>query len=250
MSEATEASWLPAPPRPALPSDQVHVWCASLRLPPWRIEELGQWLSADELQRAERYRFQSDRDHFVASQGLLRCILSRYLEVKPHQLHFQHGPFGKPALVETLAGDTISFNLSHSTELALYVVARKRRVGIDVEAIRSLPDARLVAEQFFSPRENMALAAFPSDLREQAFFCCWTRKEAYLKARGEGLYLPLDQFEVSVAPGEPARLVKTLEGPEETERWSLRALWPAPGYAATVVVEGCGWDLKCWQWRE
>ena len=144
----------------------------------------------------------------------------------------------------------IRFNLSHSHGVALYAVTRGREVGIDLEYIRSDLEVEQIAERFFSRREIATLRALPIDLRTDAFFLCWTRKETYLKARGEGLSLPLDQFDVSLIPGEPAALLSTHRGSHEALRWSLQELTPAPGYVAALGVEGHGWDLACRQWPD
>jgi 4'-phosphopantetheinyl transferase len=123
-------------------------------------------------------------------------------------------------------------------------------VGIDLEYIRSDLQVEQLAERFFSRREIATLRTLPPEVQRQAFFLCWTRKEAYLKARGEGLSLPLDQFDVSLIPGEPAALLSTQRDPYEVSRWSLQELTPAPGYAAALAVEGHGWGLACWQWPD
>jgi len=240
--------WLHPPPRLVLTDDEVHVWRASLNLPAKHIQHLWRTLSPEEQERARRFRFQRDRDRFIVAHGVLRAIWSRYLNVEPGELRFRFNSHGKPFLTREFGGETLRFNMSHSHHLALYALARNREVGIDLEYIRAdLADER-IAEQFFSPREVTALRALPPEVRTEAFFHCWTRKEAYVKARGEGLALPLDQFDVSLVPGEPARLVSTPGDPSEAARWSLRALFPGPGYVAALAVEGHAWQLKCWQW--
>jgi 4'-phosphopantetheinyl transferase len=144
--------------------------------------------------------------------------------------------------------DTIQFNLSHSHGTALYAVSRGREVGVDLEFIRCDLEAEQIAERFFSHSENETLRALPLSLRTYAFFLCWTRKEAYIKARGEGLSLPLDQFDVSLIPGEPAALLSTRSYSDEALSWSLRNLSPASGYAAALATKARDWTLSCWQW--
>jgi 4'-phosphopantetheinyl transferase len=134
--------------------------------------------------------------------------------------------------------------------VALYAVTRGREIGIDLECIRFDLEVEKIAERFFSRREAATLRTLPPEVQRQAFFLCWTRKEAYFKARGEGLSLPLDQFDVSLIPGEPAALLSTQRDPYEVSRWSLQELTPAPGYAAALAVEGHGWGLACWQWPD
>jgi 4'-phosphopantetheinyl transferase len=242
--------WLPPPADLALSSDEIHVWRASLDLPVSRVQSLQQTLAADELSRAERFYFQKDREHFIVARGLLRAILSRYLDMEPGQLRFCYSPYGKPALATTPGQETRSFNVSHSHGLALYAITHSREIGIDLERIRTDLDCEQIAARFFSPRENAVMHALPAKLKPEAFFNCWTRKEAYIKARGGGLSLPLDQFDVPLAPGEPTMLLNTRGDPQEATRWSLRALTPGPGYVAALAVEGQGWRLTCWQWPE
>jgi 4'-phosphopantetheinyl transferase len=178
----------------------------------------------------------------------LRAILAKYLNRVPQSVSFTYGPRGKPALAENWSNDRITFNLSHSEGLALCAVTRAREVGIDIEYTGRRTEVERDAERFFSPSEVHTLRALPSDLRRHAFFLCWTRKEAYIKAKGEGLALPLAQFAVSLTPGEPAALLSTDWDPNEATRWSMQELTPAPDYAAAIAVEGHGWSLSCWEW--
>ena len=246
----TALEWLPPPADLTLSSDKVHVWRASLEVTASRVQTLQNTLATDELSRAERFYFEKDRKRFVVARGLLRAILSRYLSIEASQLRFCYSPYGKPALATTPGQDTLSFNVSHSHGLALYAVTRGREIGIDLERIHADLECEQIAARFFSPRENAVLRALPTKLKTEAFFNCWTRKEAYIKARGGGLSFPLDQFDVSLAPGEPTTLLNTRGDPQEATRWSLRALTPGPGYVAALAVEGHGWRFKCWQWPE
>lgn len=241
-------SWRPAPATPRLGTNEVHVWRARLDLTASQVQNLQNNLVAEELRRAERYYFLKDHENFVVTRGLLRAILGCYLNMEPGQLQFSYSPHGKPALSKEFGGDTLRFNLSHSHGLALYAITRGREIGVDVERIRTDFASEQIAELFFSPREVVALRALPTNVQVESFFNCWTRKEAYVKARGEGLRLPLDQFEVSLAPGEPAALLSTNRDPQGTSRWLLHELAPGPGYVAALAVEGHGWQLKCWQW--
>lgn len=246
-SQTSVLSWRPPPARLALERDDVHVWRAALDVELAYIRRLEGMLSEDERARADRFYFEKDRDRFVAAHGLLRSILGRYLELSPDHLQFVYGDYGKPALAGQSGVQGICFNMSHSEGLGLYVVTRGREVGIDVEHRRPNFATRDVAEKFFSPREVATLFGLPESLQSEAFFNCWTRKEAYIKARGMGLSLPLDQFDVSLVPGEPAALLHTSDDPMETSRWCLQELVPAPDYAAALAVAGSDWRLKCWQ---
>lgn len=244
----TQFHWcLPTLETLVLESDEVHVWRSYLDLAASQIQALYQTLSADERSRAERFYFQQDQHRFIAARGILRAILGRYLRVESNQLRFGYGLYGKPALTGECGGEDLRFNLSHSDGLALYAVTRGREVGVDLERIRADFVDEQVAKRFFSPEEVSALQALPAHLQKEAFFNCWTRKEAYIKARGEGLSFPLDKFEVSLSPGAPAALVSTLSDPQEATRWSLHHLFPGPGYVGALAVEGQSWQLKCWQ---
>ena len=232
----------------AASSDEVHVWRASLDPPESEVQRLAQTLSADELLRSKHFYFERDRKRFMVSRGILRTILGSYLGIEPSRLRFGYGSYGKPVLAEPASEGTLRFNVSHSQGLALYAIAPNREVGCDLERLRPISDAEQIAERFFSPRENAVLRTLPSHLRHEAFFTCWVRKEAYIKARGEGLAFPLDQFDVSLAPGEPAMLLHVRGYPQEVSRWVLRELTVGSDYVAALAAEGHDWQLKCWQW--
>ena len=236
--------WEASPAAFAVPENEVHVWRVDLDSPTARIEELRQTLSADESRRASRMHLEAHRGHYIVARGVLRALLSRYLDRPPEKLSFIYGEHGKPALDE----GSLCFNLSHSHDLALYALARDdRQVGIDVEYIRKKAARQRIAERFFAAQEVAALQATAAELQEAAFFECWTRKEAYLKARGDGISLPLDSFVVAL--GEEAALLRCEGDPGEVARWSLRGMDPGPGYAAALCAEGNDWRLRCYQWE-
>ena len=245
---SSSPSWDFPPKTLILASNAVHVWRASLHVSTSYLNTLEGTLTADERARAERFYFQKHRERFIAGRGLLRNILSRYLDKAPDQLRFCYNSYGKPSLTKETGAEELSFNLSHSHEMALYAVTRRREIGIDIEYFRPDVEAEKLAERFFSPREAAVLRALPEHLRKEGFFNCWTRKEAYIKAEGEGMSIPLSAFDVSLTPGEPVALLRGQKHPQETSRWSLQALNPAPGYAAALAVKGHDWELKCWQW--
>jgi len=248
---ACECLWDPGPADVTLTADVVHVWCATLDQPATRLEQLWHTLTRDERLRADRFHFERDRRRFIAGRGLLRTILGRYLRCEPARIPLGYGPHGKPALSAMPAGGlTLQFNLSHSQNLVLYALTCGRRIGVDVEHIRPIPEAEHIARTLFSAREYAMLQSLPPDKRILGFFNCWTRKEAYIKAWGDGLAHPLDQFDVSLIPGEPARLLSTREDTRIAAHWSLRALTPASGYVAALAVEGSRWHLACWQWPD
>jgi 4'-phosphopantetheinyl transferase len=244
---ASEAAWQPPPPSLTLSYDRVDVWRVPLEMPERERDLLEAGLSVEERERASRFRHSVDRARFVAAHGALRAILGRCLGVGPGCLRFSYGRFGKPALGGPLGASSVEFNLSHSGDLALVAASFGRRLGIDLERIDASRSGQEIAERFFSTREIAALRALPRERQTDAFFACWTRKEAYLKARGDGLSFPLDRFSVSVSPEEPASLLDC--GDDETQRWVLQDLSPAAGWAAAVAIEGRGWRLRRWHWR-
>ena len=241
--------WPLPPPSLQLAPHDVHVWGAVLSLPEATIALLHTLLTADEQERAGRFYLARDRHHFIIARGVLRLLLSRYTGRHPHHLRFCYGPHGKPALIPQHGGTLWHFNLSHSGGVALYAVTRQRQVGVDVERIRpEFAAGNNIAERFFSPQEVAALRALPPTAQVAAFFACWSRKEAYIKARGLGLALPLESFDVSLTPGAPAALLATHDDPAEAGRWRLDTLEPAAGYAAALAVEGHDWQYSCWRW--
>lgn len=238
--------WGPPPATVVAPAAEVHVWRAFLDAPASHVRYLKTLLSEDEQQRSENYYFDDDRRRFIAARGMLRTIISRYIELTPRHIRFTYGPHGKPALVNVQNRPGLTFNVSHSDELALYAITCNSSVGIDVERIRDDLELVQLARQFFSPREYAILRSLPSTMKPAVFFNCWTRKEAFVKAIGEGLTYPLDTFDVSLTPWAPARLIHVRDNQEEARHWSLHAISPAPEYAAALVVEGNGWPLRYW----
>ncbi len=217
----------------------MHVWCASLQQPALQLAALRALLAADEIERAQRFQFEHLRRHFIAGRGQLRLILSRYGAGAPDKLAFNYGPYGKPALAGQPA---LHFNLAHSGNLALLAIARQE-LGVDVEIIRPLPDWEAIAGRYFSAVEIEQLAAVPGPQRDQAFFTCWTRKEAFLKATGDGLSRPLDSFSVTLRPDEPARFLHIVGEPAGA--WRLVALEPADGYTGALAVRQGDWQINC-----
>lgn len=231
----------------SLGRDEVHVWRAGLLRTDADVEQLRATLTRDEVERAESFYFEKDRRHCVVARGLLRCLLGRYLDSEPHSLRFRYGSYGKPELTEEFSGGRLRFNVSHSHELVIYAVSYERDVGVDIEHMRQDIECMEVAQRFFSPREIAALGDLPSCERKAAFFNCWTRKEAFIKAHGAGLSYPLNRFSVSVFTGEPLCSLEIMGDAQEASGWEIRELRPHPGYAAALAAEGNGWSVKCWQ---
>jgi 4'-phosphopantetheinyl transferase len=236
--------WQPPPADLRLATDAVHVWRASLDQPAERLDGFRATLADDELARAERLRFPEHRSRFVVAHGLLRAILARYLGAEPAEIRFRYGRWGKPFLLDER--DPLRFNMTHSEDMVLFAVTTGCEVGIDVERINPHRAIDRLARRYFSEAENAAFAAVSEAMRGEAFFTCWTRKEAYIKAIGRGLSLPLHLFDVSLAPEEPPAILGSREDPEAPSRWRVLAVNPGPGYAAAVVVELGPCEVELW----
>jgi 4'-phosphopantetheinyl transferase len=219
--------------------DEIHVWSATLDREPEVLRELEGVLSQEERVRAGRFHFVRDRSRFIVARGLLRELLGGYLHKAPAELQFSYGQYGKPSLSAGNSSSGICFNLSHSSGIVALAIARERNLGIDIEHIRPDFAGEDIARRHFSEREMSALLSLPPEARDTAFFHCWTRKEAYIKARGLGLQIPLDSFSVSLLPGGPAQFLSGVE-----PCWRLAAYHPADGYAAAVVYDGAPASFK------
>ena len=233
-----------------LGEDEAHVWQAALDQGAKVIANMAALLSQDEHQRAMRYYHHVDRDRFIVGRGILRKIISAYLALPPGQLRFTYNEYGKPAVSDDQNVCALNFNLSHSAGLILYAVTRGRTVGIDIEYIREDFATLEIAEHFFSKDEVAALKSLPTDQRTMGFFNCWSRKEAFIKAKGMGVSYPLDRFTVSLATGEPPALLKVDDDAREVARWKMYELNPGADYAAALIVAGPPITLKRRHWNE
>ena len=238
---------MPGPP--ALADGEVHVWRAAAPAGVFSFRAMFALLSDDERERAARYYFEGDRERFVVWRGLLRTLLGLYLGRPAAGLRFAYNEYGKPS-VEGGSGGDLRFNLAHSHDMALYAFARGREVGVDVELVWGEFAGEEIAERFFSPREVGALRALPWEQKARAFFECWTRREAYVKARGGGLSLPLDSFDVAFGPGQPAAPLAVRDGSASNLDYSVRGLTPAPDYAAALAASPAARrvSLFAWEW--
>jgi 4'-phosphopantetheinyl transferase len=230
----------------ALPADEVHLWRVDLEAVGAEEARWQQVLAPDESTRAARFHFSRDRQCFVTSRALLRMILAGYLATDPKSLRFARSKNGKPSLGPEHADSGITFNVSHSGGIALFAFARRRDVGVDVERVRHDFDLEAIACRFFSAHEQRQLAAFPAEEKIESFFRCWTRKEAYIKATGDGLSLPLSQFDVSLGPGEKDALLETRLDRLTAGRWLLGDVPAGPGYIAALCAQGRDWKLNDW----
>lgn len=229
--------------RISIQENEVHVWTVSLAAPAIEAERLPTLLSDDERMRTGRFRFVEHATRYTVARASLRRILSRYTDTAPELLRFKYTANGKPFF----ANGPIHFNLSHSCDVAVVAVSRGREVGVDVEQIRRDNDLLDIAAHYFAPEERAALRLLSTEERRFGFFRCWTRKEAYLKARGDGMSLDLHAFSVSLGPNEPAALIASAEGPAELKRWKLADLKLQDGYAAALAVEGHRCDLRLFE---
>jgi 4'-phosphopantetheinyl transferase len=221
----------------AFTDDDVEVVVARPDVGPDAVSASAALLSDGERQRARRFAFDRDRNRFIVTRALLRQLLAVRLGVGPESVELVSGARGKPALGGRFAASNLRFNVSHCEDVAVYAFSSGREVGVDVEAVRELPDADDVAARWFSPREYATYRALEPGERALGFFQCWTRKEAFIKALGDGLYHPLDRFDVSLAPGEPARILRVEDAPGERCGWGLEGFSPVPGFVAAVVAE-------------
>jgi 4'-phosphopantetheinyl transferase len=218
------------PPR----ENEVHVWRGSLSRRPGEVARLRDLLTPHEYARADRYRFERDRSRYIVGRAALRLLLARYLDAEPEELEIGYGEFDKPYL-----DGGPSFNLSHSGSVALYAFASTGELGIDVELDNADLSREHIAERFFSPAEVSMLRALPAEVQPRAFLSCWTRKEAFVKARGDGLGLALDSFDVTLAPNVPAALLRTAWCAEEAAEWTIEDLSDRrAGYIAAVALRG------------
>jgi len=217
---------------PQIAAGQIHFWAVRLNPAPTRVSDLAASLCASEAARSDRYQFERDRRRFRVRRGFLRSLLCRYLACPPEQLRFGSGPEGKPFLTQH---PDLYFNLSHSGELALIAISCEAELGVDIEQMRFVDDADTIVRRLFSSREAAEYFATPVSARPAVFFNCWTRKEAFVKALGNGLSFPLRQFEVSVKPGEPARVLAIKDDPGVAAGWTLIHFEPAPGFVGALA---------------
>jgi 4'-phosphopantetheinyl transferase len=243
-----EKQWRNPPNKLSLKQNEIHVWRADLNVSQHLLNTLEDTLEKKERDRANRFHFEQDRHHFIAARGILRVILGRYLNLGPKRLKFIYTPHGKPSILNETDYGYLKFNLSHSHGFALYAVTIGREVGIDIERVRANLSFEKIAKRFFSPLEFETLVSLPPSERIQGFFNCWTRKEAYIKAVGEGLSIPLDQFDVTLRPSDEAKIISIKGDAALASNWSLHSLTPAPGYVGALAVEGKNLRIKYWVW--
>jgi 4'-phosphopantetheinyl transferase len=225
--------WIPTKLCPPLEANELHVWRVCLLGLATKVSELRLFLSEEEQARGDRYIRSADGVKFMVGRAVLRLILAQYLGLKPGEIVITVGEFGKPYVSKSININDLTFNLSHSGEMCLLAVSCGREIGVDVERLRDDVAVEDLATRYFSKEETAELQALPNALRRLGFFLCWTRKEAYVKAKTLGLQIPLDQFSVSLTPGQPPEIRGT-----EASGWTIMSLEPGPGYVAAVVSGG------------
>lgn len=232
----SEDIWTPSAQPVPLGRGEVHLWRISLADHEGRLTKFAGALIEEERLRAERFRFDLDRNLYVLSRGALRLLLAAYTGQRADQLEFRYGSQGKPSI----DSEELQFNLSHSGGLCTAVFARDIRVGVDIEEKSRDASFLDLAERFFAPSERRALASMPEERIRDAFYAVWTRKEAYIKALGEGVTHGLDNFSVTVEPGEERPMVHSDRDPLAAETWSMISFEPKSGFAGAMAMEGHG----------
>jgi 4'-phosphopantetheinyl transferase len=222
-----------------LATEDLHIWQATLDVGGPEADRLQRILSEDERERAARFHFERDRIRYIAGRAQLRMLLADYLDASPRELVFQYGANNKPSL----AGPGPRFNLSHSGGLVLYAVCAEVELGVDVELCNPDFAGERIPEHFFAPDEVLALRSLPEHLQARGFLELWTRKEAFIKARGDGLSLALDSFSVTLGRDRP-RLVRTRWSQSEPNRWSFLDLSDKDGkFVAAVAAKTEEWRV-------
>ena len=233
-------------------SSDVHLWSAPLNVTDQAYEVLSQSLTSDEWERADKFVFDRDRRNFIVARGILRDVLAGYLDCQPADIRFQYEQYGKPGRRSRGTPLGLEFNLSHSSGYFALAVSFGRQVGVDIERVGPLPDLDQIASSSFSDYERNALSALTPEDKLPGFFRCWTRKEAYLKARGDGLSIPLEAFDMSLATDNPIGMLSNRLDPNEVSRWSFYTFTPEQGFIAALAIEGQGVkpDFRRWKARE
>ena len=215
------------------PGNEIHIYRSSLELTADKLIESESLLSPDELQKAYRYKFEKDRDHYIAGRAFLRRILGRYLNQSPDKISFSYSEKGKPYIIDS----PVKFNLAHSGGKAVFAFAENAEVGIDIEYMRELPDALQIAKRFFSDEEVNEFMKVSDDEIKPAFFNCWTRKEAFIKAVGDGLSFPLKDFTVTILPGVNPEIKWIKAKDDEVKEWSLVNIETDQNYVSSLAVK-------------
>lgn len=224
-------------------SREIHIWVIDLIQPDSNYLNFKKLLNEEEISKLDQYIFNSDKRRYIVSHGFLKEIIGKYLDINPHDISFKKSSLGKPCLEETLKPINFEFSLAHSGELAIYALTKRRKVGVDIEYIRRKIDYMKIALKFFTKREKDILDSLGKDQKKMAFFNCWTRKEAFIKAFNEKL-LDFQDFEVTIIPNNAPQIIDVQGYPMESKRWSMMSFSPAESYIGTLVGEGRNWKPR------
>lgn len=223
----------------------VNIWVIDLDTIDERIENYYGLLSKDERSKTKKFKFERDRNNFTVCRGVLRRLSALYLGTRPQDIKFGYSEFGKPHFIES----TLKFNVSHSGNVAVIGFLEGQEIGIDVELVKTNFDVLDIANNFFSEKEIKALNELPHEIQSLAFYRCWTRKEAFIKAEGSGLSFPLDSFAVSMDSDEIATLLETVWDRKEKEKWILHSFVPSSGYRAALAVRRKVNSIEIQKWH-
>jgi 4'-phosphopantetheinyl transferase len=242
-------NWRPQRQADQLHQGEVHLWSVLLDTASEKLSYFRSTLSADEKERVHRFLKIEDRERYTITRGALRFLLGAYLAIEPREVEFAYDALGKPSLAGVGAQAALNFSVSHSGAQALLGFARGRRIGVDLERVSAEVDVLELAERYFSSNEFETLRSLTAEMQHEAFYCGWTRKEAYLKARGEGIFFGLERVEVSLVPGERAIIKKVSDDPNVSENWILEHLLSAPNYIGAVAAEGHDLTFRFFRWE-
>lgn len=231
-----------------LGEDEIHIWQADLDLPSFQIQKNFEKLSIDEREKANSYYFEKDRNRYIARRGILRQILGNYLNEEPRRLEFRLEKNNKPVLESGNGNNAIHFNITHSNGVGLFALCRSGEIGVDLEWLGNHVDCEEIRKRFWSDRENKEWRLLSEGEKREAFFNVWTCKEAFLKARGEGLSRPLDTFDISLFPSDSSRLLAIDGDPVEAFQWQVHNFKTLSGYAAAFAVKSRMMDVKLGFW--
>ena len=249
MANSQPDNWRPQRQADQLHQSEVHLWTVSFDTLSEKLGYFRSTLSADEKERVDRFLKIEDRELYTITRGALRSLLGAYLAIEPSEVEFAYDALGKPSLVGTGAQLALHFSVSHSGAQALLGFARGRRIGVDLEHVSTDAEVLELAERYFSSNEFETLRSLTAEMQHEAFYCGWTRKEAYLKARGEGIFFGLERVEVSLVPGERAIIKRVSDDPNISENWILEHLLPAPNYIGAVAAEGHDITFRFFRWE-
>jgi 4'-phosphopantetheinyl transferase len=231
-----------------LEENKVIIWLLDLNKTVFDLAWLVSLLSDSELKKSQKLVFDKDKKRYIVSHGILRILLGKYIGLPPGFVEYRFNRYGKPELNVDINPEKIKFNLSHSHEKILFAFSRGRELGVDIEYLDPKFPTSDISKRFFSPQEVQELINLPKEQQIQGFFKCWTQKEAYIKAKGMGLSIPLDSFDVSVSPVDPAGLISNKNEPLEIFKWKIQEIQIEGNYASAICAEGNDWETIVMTW--